>query len=149
MHIIIRLIILFIFVFVLLMLNIPQISENNFIMMKLYIFVGIFIFEFIVTVLISYFKRQLFDVGKIAKNSLLSALVATVAYSIYNDITWYNAEQSSSGQFVKGTRSVQNLTISVIITAFMAINYFLDSVFANESPQINDCLNKIYPLKNN
>ncbi|XWV26500.1 putative orfan [Tupanvirus soda lake] len=145
MHIFIHLIILFIFVFALLMLNIPQIERNNYIMMKLYIFVGIFIFEFIVTIILMLFRKCVIDVGKIAKSSLESALVAVVAYSIYNDLVW------NSNPLVEGhdTETIQNLAITVIITAFIAFGYFLEVIFTDKVPGMNDCLNTIYPPKSN
>jgi hypothetical protein len=145
MHIFIHLIILFIYVFVLLTLNIPQIAHDDYIKMKLYIFVGIFIFEFIVTIILTLLKRCLINVGKIARNSLQSALIAVVAYSIYNDLVW------SKNSLVTGQENSkrENFTITVMITTFIALGYFLEIILTDHIPGINDCLNTIYPSKKN
>jgi hypothetical protein len=143
MHVVVHIIILFIFVFALLMLNIPRIEHDSYIKMKLYIFTSIFLFEMIISIFISIYKKCIVNIGKIAKQSLLSALVATVAYSIYNDMVFMN-EPFLLNQESNLTR---NLTITVIITAFIALSYFIEIIFTNTIPNVNDCLNTIYPDK--
>ena len=138
-----RLIILFIFVLVLLILNIPQAQKNNLLIIKLYIFIGIFIFEFVTSLLISFTNKQLFNTNKVAKDSLLSSLVAVVAYSIYNDMTVFNNCIDSEYNTISN-----NIAISAIIVFFMIIKYFLEYIFINESPHINDHLNNIYFSQN-
>jgi hypothetical protein len=142
MHLFIHLIILFIFVFVLLMLNIPQIAENSYIKMKLYIFVGIFIFEFIVTIIMTLYKKCIIDIGKIAKNSLQIALIAVVAYSICNDLEW-----NDNPLIANHDLTAKNLAITVVITAFIVFGYFIEMIFTNGAPHINDCINNIYQKK--
>lgn len=143
MHIFIHLIILFIFVFALLMLNIPQIEHDNFLQYKLYIFVGIFIFEFLISLFTTIYRKCIVNLSKIAKDSLQSALIATIAYAVYNDLVW----QSSPLVAGQVTRQSQNLCVSVLITAFIAIGYFVDIVLSDVTPKMNDCLNTIYPAK--
>jgi hypothetical protein len=143
MHIFIRLVILFIFVFALMMLNIPQIECDNFLKYKLYIFCGIFMFEFIIDIFLAIYKKCIIDINKIIINSLQSALIATVAYAVYNDLIWM------SSPLIKGQDTIltQNLGISVIITLFMALGYFFEMIFVDITPGMNDCLNTIYPSK--
>lgn len=143
MYILAHLIIIFIFVFTLLMINIPHIERNNYIMMKLYLFVGIFIFEFIIGIITTLIRRCIIDISKITRSSLQTALVAVVAYSIYNDLEW------SANPFIASlnTPVKQNLAISVIIIAFVTIGYFIEMIFTSNVPGINDCLNNIYPPK--
>lgn len=139
--IIARLVVLFIFVLVLLMLNIPQIEKNNFLIVKLYIFIGIFIFEFVTSLLVAFYKKQLFNANKVAKDSLMSALVGVVAYSIYNDIIFFNHSDIISNKYGSTANSI---AISATIVFFMVVKYFLEYMFINESPYINDQLNNIY-----
>jgi hypothetical protein len=140
MHILIRLIILFIFIFSLLMLNIPNINPTNRIMMKLYIFMGIFIFEFVVRIIITIFHRCLIDIRKIIKNSLQIALIAVVAYSIYNDLV-----SLSKPLIMKhNDTNIQIFIITSMVVIFIAIGYFLETILTNISPGVNDCLNTIY-----
>lgn len=143
MHIFIHLVILFIFVFALLMINIPHIAYNEYIKFKLYIFVGIFIFEFIVNIVTAIFKRCLINISRIARNSLQSALIAVIAYSIYNDLVW-SESPLLAGQ---DTNLIKNLTITVMIIAFIALGYFIEIAFTDRIPGINDCLNTIYQKK--
>lgn len=140
MYIFINLIFLFIFVFVLLMINIPQIQHDENIKFKLYIFVGIFIFEFIFQLITIIYKSCVIDIGKIAKNSLQSALIAVIGYSIYTDLIL------SSSPIIPNQDSdkMKNFTITVLITVFIALGYFIDIAFTNTIPGVNDCLNKIY-----
>lgn len=144
MYLFIHIIILFIYVFALLMINIPQIANDDYIKMKLYIFVGIFIFEFIVTIIILLLKHCIINLGKVVRNSLQSALIAVVAYSIYNDLLWSNSPLVIN----LNNEKKQKLAITVIITAFIALGYFLEIALTNHVPTLNDCLNTIYPHKN-
>jgi hypothetical protein len=82
---ILRLIILFVFVFALLLLNIPQLNESDYPSQKLYIFSGVFIFEFVTITFLSIYHRRVIDIGKIVKESFLSALLAAVGYSVWTD----------------------------------------------------------------
>lgn len=143
MHLFIHLVILFIFVYALLMLNIPQIEENSYIKMKMYLFFGVFVFEFIVNIIIALFQRCIINVGKIARDSLFSALVAIVGYSVYNDLIW------SSNSLINDqvSNATKKLTITTIIIAFISLGYFMEIMFSNSIPGINDCLNNIYREK--
>jgi hypothetical protein len=145
MHIFIHLLILFIFVFALLMLNIPQIEHDSYIKMKLYIFSSIFLFEMLISIFITIYNKCIVNIGKIARQSLQSALVATVAYSIYNDMVLMSSSLLPDQENVPAN----NLMITVIITAFVAFNYFIEIIFSNTIPNVNDCLNTIYPGKKN
>ena len=131
----IHLIILFIYVFALLTLNIPQIATDQYLKTKLYIFGGVFLFEFVVTLIVTIYKKCLVDVARIAKASLLAALVATVGYSIYTDI------------FTIEKPFAQNLSIAIVITASVAIGYLVDGLLTSASPGLNDCLNNIYQCR--
>jgi len=132
MHDIIHSVVLFIFVLVLLMLNIPKIAQNDHIKFKLYLFIGISIFEFIVELMITLHHKQLVNIGKMIKNSLVVALVAVVAYSIYTDL-------SSNDDTI-----VRNLKISIIIIIFIVAARLFDKIILLISPKMNDCLNTIY-----
>ena len=140
MQLLIHLIVLFIFVFALLMINLPKIQPNQHLRMKLYIFIGIFIFEFIVSFVTAIYKKCIINIGKIIRDSLLVAMISIVAYSLYTDlvfsqnplVTKYNNQKS------------QTLLITIVITIFISIAYFIDAVLLNKSPGINDCINRIY-----
>ena len=140
MNVLIHLLILFIFIFALLMMNIPQINDDEFIQQKLYIFVGIFLFEFIIGIISAIFKKCVVNISKIARSSLQSAFLAVIATAIYNDldrldnpfIVEYNGEHQ------------RKLIISVMIMVFIGVGYFIDVLLTDASPQLNDCLNTLY-----
>jgi hypothetical protein len=140
---IIKLIILFIYVLALMSFNLLRLSDNDFIRIKIYIFSGIFLFEFILDICIKLYKQQIIDLVQITKNSLESALVATLAYCIYSDMVCMNYS------FVDNldTSNKQNLFVTSLITFAIAISYLINSFFATISPKINDRLNVIYPAK--
>ena len=140
MNIIVHLIILFIFVFALLMLNIPHLESNQYIKQKLYIFFGIFLFDLLISIFVTIYRKCIVDIGKVVRNSLLTALIGTIAYSIYNDLTWSNSK------FIPdpNNKVATNLTITIIITGFIAVSYFFEIIFGSTIPKMNDCLNNIY-----
>lgn len=140
MNVLLHLIILFIFVFALLMLNIPKLQHDQYIMNKLYIFFGIFIFEFLVNIFIPIYKKCIVDLGKVVSNSLQTALVGTLAYSIFNDLAWSQSSIIPDAE----NKTARNLVITVFITASVAIIYFFQLIFASTVPKANDCLNNIY-----
>ena len=145
MHILVHIIILFIFVFVLLLFNFPQLESNQHIKQKLYIFAGIFIFEFIISLIIAFYKKCIIDFRKIAKNSLQSALLGAIAYSVYNDLVWSNNPWIP----LQNNDITKNLTISILITVFITMGYLFDYVLMGTAATVNDCLNTIYPQINN
>ena len=143
MNILLHLIILFVFVFALLMFNIPQIQNDQYIKQKLYIFFGIFIFEFLTNIFITVYRKCIVDLRKVVSNSLEAALVATLAYSIFNDLSW------SESSIIPSTdnKIATNLVIAIMITAFLAVTYLLQSFLNKAAPSVNDCLNNIYQKK--
>lgn len=144
MIILIQIIILFVFVFTLLMINIPKISDHSYIKAKVYIFLGVFIFTFLIKILSAIHRKCLIDIGKVAKDSLLIALLAALALSIYNDFSW------SSNKFIIGlqTKLQQNMAKTLLIMLFIASGYFINALLSGFRASANDCLNLIYQKNN-
>lgn len=140
MHIFIHFFILFIFIYALLILNIPQIAENSYIKMKLYLFTGIFVFEFVVILISKYVKRCVIDVGKIISDSLKTALLAVIGYSIYTDLI-YSADPLVTKL---DTPNGKKLVASIITIVFVFVGYLVGEIFSTKVPEINDCINKLY-----
>lgn len=132
-----NIIILFIFVFVLLMLNIPQIEGDQYIKQKLYIFFGVFLFEFIVNLFIAIYKKCIINLKKIAKDSLLTALIATIGYSVYNDLVWSKSSLIPEEDNITGRK----LTATIIITLFVASGYLIEALFNTAVPKLNGFIN--------
>ena len=145
MNIILHLIILFIFVFALLMFNFPQLVSKQHIRLKLYIFAGIFIFEFIIGLTTAIYKKCVIDFSNISRNSLYSALLGVVAYSMYTDLVF----ASNPWVLAHDDEVSRNLTISVFVTIAVAANYLFEFILSGTTPKVNDCLNTIYPQHKN
>lgn len=144
MYILIHFIILAIYVYVLLLLNFPKIRYDDFIMTKLYVFGGVFMFELIIGIVRKIYNRCVIDLGQIAKESLQSALFAAIAYSVYTDLVL------TSNPYVSkyNTEMSERLARTVLITAFVMISYTLDNLLTSRMAKANDCLNLLYNKKN-
>lgn len=121
------------------MINIGNLQSDQHILMKVYIFIGVFMLESIIALFSTLYKQCIVDVGKIIKDSLLSALVAVVAYSIYNDMI--------STSSIYDNTYLQNLIISITIIILIGLSYLIDYLLNKHLPKINDCLNMIYSGK--
>lgn len=117
MQIYIKLIILFIFTLTLLILNLPQLSDNDLFKRKIYIFCGLFIFEFVVSVLESFYKKMILNTKQIIKSSLETALLGVISYSLYTDLS------DSTTMDMK-----QNIIISASITGGVTVGYLINKI---------------------
>jgi len=88
-------------------------------------------------------RNCVINLSRIGKSSLESALFGVIAYSVYNDLVWTGNAWASYDSDVK-----RNMVISIMITLFIAVGYFLEVIFTDMAPGMNDCLNKLYKEKN-
>ena len=140
MYILIHFIILAIYVYSLLLLNFPKIRYDNFIMTKLYVFAGVFIFEVIIGIIRKIYNKCVVDLGQICKESLQTALFAAIAYSVYTDLVLMSSPYVSK----YNTETSERLARTVLITAFAMLSYLLDNLFTSRMAKANDCLNILY-----
>ena len=136
-----QMIMTFVFMAVLVSYNIPSIPRNALIQFKLYLFVGIFLFECVSGVLIQMYHRQIVDTERIIKRSIQSGLLGVIAYAIYNDT---QIEQSKHISLPDDSINSENLVLSLFITVGIAIGYGADHLLMVLSPDINDRLDKVY-----
>ena len=120
MNIFIRLIVLYIFTFIILIINLPKISyDDDPLKFKAYVFCSIFLFEFIFSLFLSLYRKCPIKLFKIFKNSVQSALLALVAYSIYQDmLNRGDVIVQADGQNQK------MIVIATTIVLFIAVSYF-------------------------
>lgn len=135
-----ELVTLFVFVFILLMVNLPQLQENDMMLYKLYIFVGIFIFSSLYNMTITLYQKQIVNFRKILQNSLQIGLLSVVGYAIFCDMEGVYGHISSS--------VISNMKASIIILAFIAIGHIFNWLISTKNAEINDCLNLLYQTKN-
>jgi len=115
----VKIIILFAFIFLLLVFNIPKLADNHYFGKKLYLFVGLFVFEFIITTLNAYHNNITIDTKKTIRNSILTALVGVISYSLYLDF-WENRNMEIDTK--------QNLMTSIVITIGITFGYLIDNM---------------------
>lgn len=139
MSLVTHIVFLFIFVLSMLMINMPQIAENDFIRMKLYLFVGIFLFEVLVVIFKNMYDRKIINIKNICRQALQTALLSVIAYSVYTDLTLIDFNLPD-----QNNTYIKNLTITSIIIFFVLISYFFDTVLSDIAPGINDELNILY-----
>ena len=161
----IKILIIFIFVFSLLLLNIPQLEKSDRLGHKLYIFCGVFLFEFITVFCTTMYHKRVIDISRMVKQSLQSALIAVVGYSVYVDLSDIREEPVVEPVMppVEGQPESQptlpivsdesslilNLKMTTVIILFISAGYVVDYVFQESKATINDCLNLIYQKTDN
>lgn len=136
MNTIVHVLTLFIFILTILVLNLPQIQDNN-VYVKIYLFCSILVCEFFILLFTSMFHKQVININIIIKKSIYIALISVVAYSICNDLFNYRYNSNLSND-IKAT---------ACITIFVLIGLLLDTLVSTLSPQGNDLLNNLYLTK--
>lgn len=142
MKLLLHIILIFVFVFSLLMINLPHLQSTDYLMTKMYLFIGVFIFEFIIGIIYQWRTNNVLNVSTIVKNSLISSLLAVIGYSVYSDMTMITSNNYSFLQ--SDNNIVKKLSISLSATIFVTLGFLIESIFNKLSPNINDSLNKMY-----
>lgn len=119
----VKLLILFIYVFILLVINIPKLADNHYLGKKLYLFFGLFIFEFIVTTADAFYNKVTIETKKTVRGSLLTALVGTLSYSLYLD-AWKTPQGKIPNMEID---MKQDVITSAVVTVGVMIEYLIDN----------------------
>lgn len=114
----VKLLILFIYIFILLVINIPKLADNHYLGKKLYLFFGLFIFEFIVTTADAFYNKVTIETKKTVRSSLLTALVGTLSYSLYLD-AWETPNMEIDMK--------QDVITSAVVTIGVMVEYLIDN----------------------
>lgn len=136
-----QMILTFIFMVILVSYNIPSIPRNSLIQFKIYLFVGIFLFEFVSGIMAKMYHKEIVDTERIVKKSIQSGLLGVIAYAIYNDT---QIEDRKTISLPDDSINGENLVLSLFITIGMAIGYGTDHLLMVLSPDLNDRLDKVY-----
>jgi hypothetical protein len=136
-----QMIMTFIFMVILVSYNIPSIPRNSLIQFKIYLFVGIFLFEFVSGIMTKMYHKEIIDTERIVKKSIQSGLLGVIAYAIYNDT---QIEDRKTISLPDDSINGENLVLSLFITIGMAIGYGTDHLLMVLSPDLNDRLDKVY-----
>jgi len=136
-----HMILVFAFMVVLISYNIPSIPRNDLIQFKIYLFIGIFLFEVLSGVLVKLYHREIVDTERIVRSGIQSGLLGIVAYSVYNDL---QIEESKTIALPSDSINNENLVLSLFVTMGIAAGYGTNALLINLSPDLNDRLDKVY-----
>lgn len=118
-------IILFIFVLSLLLVNLPRLGPEDSLYQKIYIFVGVFLFEIAFEIGAAIYRKCIIDLRAICISSLITALIAVVGLAVYDDFA------KNKWKFESDTK--QKLVITSIITIFVIFKQFFYVILGTSS----------------
>ena len=117
--------ILFIYIITMFYFKVPNISNNNYVTHKLYLFVGTFAFFFISNMIKNLMGKKQIDIHDVLKDTLIMALVCVIGYSIFIDLrTWDKTRNIMSGEtgiITRGNKIFKNETSGIQMSAALVI----------------------------
>ena len=63
------------------MLNLPKLSEDDYLYQKIYIFVAVFFFEVLISIADAIYRKCVINLGAIGQSALTNGLIATYWFS--------------------------------------------------------------------
>jgi hypothetical protein len=117
MHIITNLIFILFFLVVMFYFKIPNIHNQNYIEHKFLIFISLFCFQFVLSILNKIIYKCKINITEIACNSLIIATSAIIGYSLYNDLNYIDYDIS----FFNMNTKYMYINVAIIITLFISI----------------------------
>lgn len=132
MNTLLKLIIFFIFLFLSILSGIAGKDSNNIIKNKLYLFTGVFIFQFILNLLDEFKKksRRNLNLNGIISDSIEIAATSVIGYSVYVDLLIMDNTKLTMLHYI-GSRSKNSFSISCIIMFFVTILVIFKSLLNN------------------
>jgi hypothetical protein len=131
MNILFNLIFLFIFIYISLIIGVPG-TNDNIIKNKLILFIGVFIYQFIVGFIskISKISKETkkHNIKEIFKTSIFTSLISIIGYSLYIDIILMNLIPNSS----INNKFINSAIISVIITSTIGLSKIIELIINND-----------------
>lgn len=122
MNLLLKLIIFYIFLFLSIVSGIGSKDKNNIIKNKLYLFAGVFIFQFVLNIIDDYTKtgKAHTQINKIIDDSLQIATTSVIGYSIYIDLLLMDSTKKWIAPYI-GSKAKNSFSISFIIISFVSI----------------------------
>lgn len=112
MYILVNILFLIIFLFIMFYFNLPDMNNNNYIMHKIALTIGLFIFQFILLLISKIKNKCKIDICEITLDSLQVALSGFVAYTFYTDYIYKN----KLVPYAHMNKNYHNLIVAIIIT---------------------------------
>ena len=118
MNILFNLLFLFVYIFISLIIGVPG-TGNNILKNKLFLFCGIFLYQFIVEFMVKFSKNESIVFNNILKKSLYNAGISIFGYSIYIDLITMKYLTKIDNTFTK----------SAVISCIIILSIGLSKVF--------------------
>jgi len=131
MNIIINIFLLFIFIYGTTLIGIPGLMHDNLILNKLYIFIGIFLFQLIFDLIENTKNIKQKKLSEIIKDSVSIAIISVIGYSIYLDLLQMNSTHNIMSN-ITSTKYINSAILSGIISIFVFIIKIIE-LFIDES----------------
>ncbi len=131
---------LFVYIMTLLYFKLPDVSDNNYLMHKFYIFVGVFGFYYVIQMIKKIKNNCRVDPYVILQQSLNMALYCVIGYSVYVDLMYMDWSQSYIQSIDVSNSNKKYLMISITVIIFVTLIQLMGMLFKVEK---DDCIIKI------
>ena len=138
MNIVTYIIFLFIFINILFFFSLPDINNDNYIFHKLLIFIGVFVFQFLIQVISNTYKGCFEAIDAVISTCLKVSIFAVFGYSLFVDAKYMDY----SKEFIENITEDQQMKILVIsssIVLFILLMKILEMIFSKTT---NSCTKK-------
>ena len=123
MNILTNLVFIFIFIYILLYFGMDHVDPDNIIQHKLYLFIGIFIFQFFIQIIYKIANKYQINISTLASESFHIATASIIGYSIYTDLIMMPKTSKYIDKYVNNEYYMCAI-ISSIIVFFISISQF-------------------------
>jgi hypothetical protein len=109
----------------------PNINNNdNFLIHKVYIFLALFIYQFLLDIIASVRKGFKVQINKVLDRSIHTGLYAVLGYSIYVDLRYMSFTKDLVSNMVNNNNKELNyLYLTLMITVTIALMKFIKIMF--------------------
>jgi hypothetical protein len=112
----------------------PNVENDNYIMHKLVLFIAIFCYQFLLSIVTKIRDKCKIDINQLISESLQMALFCVIGYSIFIDVKYMNSTKVAVGRVMK--KNFRFIYVTFIIVLVVAIIKSAQLMFRNK---YHDC----------
>ena len=124
---------LFVYIFALLYFRIPNVINNNYLCHKLFLFIAIFGYYYVINIIKKIKYKCKIEPYEILTQSLNMSLFCILGYSLYIDMLYMDSTKRYFGDITIIDPNKRFIVISLIITSFVMLIYLVKMLFRTES----------------
>lgn len=125
---------LFAYIIVLLYFKLPDVINNNYLTHKLYLFVAIFAYHYVISLIKKIKHNCKINANIILKHSLTMSLYAILGYSIYVDLLFMDWSKDYFGDINEVNPIKRYFVITLIIVTFITLIQMVGMLFLTDIP---------------